>query len=108
MTFFREHNNAAAHRKVCRRASPAHPLSMRIFFRSAQTACMKLTTILLCTVLIVYGLGACLYALTGIDVLALVSAGNTVVYRSFLSLAGVAALWLFFWLIAFRPTRELR
>ena len=69
---------------------------------------MKLTTIFLCAVLIAYGLSACLYALTGIDLLALITAGNTVIYRSLLSLAGVAALWLILWLIAWRPTRDHR
>ena len=69
---------------------------------------MKLTTIFLSAVLIAYGLGAFLYALTGIDLLFLLTAGNAVIYRSLLSLAGVAALWLVFWLVAFRPTRDLR
>ena len=69
---------------------------------------MKLTTIILCGLLIVYGLGACLYALTGVDLLRLVSAGNAVLYRALLSLSGVAALWQLFFFIAFRPTRGLR
>ncbi len=69
---------------------------------------MKLTTIFCCTLLIVFGLGACLWALTGIDVLRLVTSGNLPLYRALLSLAGIGALWLLFWLIAFRPTRSLR
>ncbi|MGN0822270.1 MAG: hypothetical protein ACI4NG_00700 [Candidatus Gallimonas sp.] len=68
---------------------------------------MKLTTILCCSLLIVYGLMAAVYALTGFDLLAAVCFGNAVVYRSALSAAGVCALWLLFWLIAFRPTRSL-
>ncbi len=68
---------------------------------------MKLTTIICAGLLISYGLGACVYALTGFDLLLFVCFGNTVVYRSLLSLAGVGALWLIFWLIAFRPLRFL-
>ncbi len=64
---------------------------------------MKHTTIICCAFLIAYGLGACIYALTGFNLLFFVCAGNLVVYRSLLSLAGVGALWLLLWLIAFRP-----
>ena len=88
--------------------SPRSAPFMRKFRRAAQTVGMKLTTIFLSAVLIAYGLGACLYALTGIDLLFLLTAGNAVIYRSLLSLAGVAALWFVFWLVAFRPTRDLR
>ena len=49
-----------------------------------------------------------LWALTGFDLLALLTFGNAVAYRALLTLAGVGALWLLFWLIAFRPTHELR
>lgn len=69
---------------------------------------MKLTTILCCSFLIFFGLCACLWALTGVDVLAAVTFGNLYAYRALLTLAGVGALWLLFWLIAFRPTRPLR
>ncbi len=69
---------------------------------------MKLTTILCCGVLIAFGLGACIFALTGFDVLAFFTLGNAAAYRALLSLTGVAALWVTFWLIFFRPTRRLR
>ena len=68
---------------------------------------MKLTTILACALLIAYGVFSALFALTGFDLLALLTFGNAYVYRALLSLAGVAALWLLFWLIAFRPTKFL-
>lgn len=68
---------------------------------------MKLTTIICAGLLIAFGLGACVYALTGFNLLLFLSFGNIVVYRSVLSLAGVSALWLIFWLIAFRPLRHL-
>ena len=69
---------------------------------------MKITTLLCCGVLIAFGLGACIYALTGFDLLAAITFGNAYACRALLSLTGVAALWLVFWLIAFRPTRQLR
>ncbi|MDE5547982.1 MAG: hypothetical protein K2N84_03910 [Clostridia bacterium] len=68
---------------------------------------MKLTTIICAGLLIAFGLGACVYALTGFNLLLFFSFGNIVVYRSVLSLAGVCALWMIFWLIAFRPLRHL-
>ena len=69
---------------------------------------MKLTTLFCCAVLIAFGVGACIFALTGFDALAALTFGNAYVYRALLSLAGVAALWLLFWLIRFRPTKPLR
>ena len=69
---------------------------------------MKMTTLLCCGALIVFGLCACITALTGFDVLAALTFGDPYLYRALLSLAGVAALWLTFWLIAFRPTKPLR
>ncbi len=69
---------------------------------------MKMTTLLCCGALIVFGLCACITALTGFDVLRAAVCGNETVYRALLSFAGVAALWLLFWLVVFRPTRPLR
>lgn len=68
---------------------------------------MKLTTHLLCGVLIAFGLLSAAGALAGVDLLFLLAFRNAYVYRAMLSLAGVAALWLLFWLIAFRPTKFL-
>ncbi len=67
---------------------------------------MKYTTLFLASVLILYGLGAAVYALFGVDLLAL-ALPVPALYRAALSLAGVAAAWLAFWLIAFRPTKFL-
>ena len=69
---------------------------------------MKLTAVLCCAWLIFFGLCAAVWSLTGFDLLAAVTFGNPIAYRALLSLAGVGALWLLFWLIAFRPTRQLR
>ena len=68
---------------------------------------MKYTTWIMCGILIIFGLFASVFAFTGFDMLMLVCAGNTYVYRALLSLTGIAALWLIFWLFAFRPTRFL-
>ena len=68
---------------------------------------MKLTTLICCGFLIAFGVLAAVYALSGFDLLLFLCAGNRIIYRSLLSLAGVGALWLLFWLIAFRPTKPL-
>ena len=73
----------------------------------AQTDGMKLTTLLFCGYLIGFGVGAAVYALFGVNLLALVTFGNVYAYRALLSITGVAALWLLFWLLAFRPTKFL-
>ncbi len=80
---------------------------MRKISRRAHTEGMKLTTLICCSVLIAFGLFAAVYALFSFDLLLFFCAGNTIVYRAVLSLAGVGALWLLFWLIAFRPTKQL-
>lgn len=69
---------------------------------------MKLTTLICCGILIVYGVFTAVYALTGFDLLFLITAGNPFAYRAILSLAGVGALWLLFWLVAFKPQKTLR
>ena len=66
---------------------------------------MKLTTWICSGILILFGLLATAFALSGFNLLLFFCAGNTIVYRSLLSIAGVAALWLLYWLIAFRPTK---
>lgn len=68
---------------------------------------MKYTTWLFCGVLILFGVFASVYALSGFDLLLFLTFQNGVVYRCALSLAGIAALWLLFWLVAFRPTKFL-
>ncbi len=68
---------------------------------------MKLTTYLCLGILIVYGAGAAVYALSGFDLLLFVTAGNLYLYRALLSLAGVAAAWLLFWVLAFKPLKFL-
>lgn len=68
---------------------------------------MKYTTWILCGILILFGLFASVYALSGFDILLFLCFRNTYIYRAALSLAGVGALWLLFWLLAFRPTKFL-
>ena len=68
---------------------------------------MRITTLICCGFLILFGLGATFYALFGVDLLALVTAGNRYLFRALLSLAGVGALWLLFFLIAFKPFKIL-
>ena len=80
---------------------------LAIFPVTAQTNLMKLTTIICCSYLAFIGLIATVFALSGFNLLLFLCAGNVIVYRALLSLSGVAAGWLIFWLIAFRPTSTL-
>ena len=50
---------------------------------------MKLTTLICCAFLIAFGFFAAVYALSGFDLLLFLCAGNSAVYRSLLSLAGI-------------------
>lgn len=68
---------------------------------------MKYTTWILCGILILFGILASIYALSGFDLLLFVCFGNPIAYRAVLSLAGIGALWLLFWMIVFRPTKFL-
>lgn len=68
---------------------------------------MKYTTWIMCGILIVFGIFATVFAFSGFDLLLFLCAGNITIYRALLSLAGVAALWLLYWLFAFRPTKFL-
>ena len=68
---------------------------------------MKVTTLICCGILIAFGVLAAIYALFGFNLLLFLCLGNVYVFRGLLSLAGVGALWLLFWLIAFRPTKPL-
>ncbi len=69
---------------------------------------MKFTTLFCCACLILFGVSAAAWALTGFDLVAVLTFKNAVAYRAALTLAGVSALWLLFWLAVFRPTRTLR
>lgn len=68
---------------------------------------MKLTTLICCSFLIFFGLCALVYALSGFNLPLFLCFGNVYAYRAVLSLAGIGAAWLLFWLIAFRPTKYL-
>ena len=68
---------------------------------------MKLTTIICSTVLIVFSIFATVYALSGFDLLLFLCFGNTLIARAMLTLTGIAAAWLLFWLVAFRPMKYL-
>ena len=66
---------------------------------------MKLTTWISSGILIFAALCATVFAFSGFNLLLFICAGNTIAYRALLSITGVAALWLLYWLIAFRPTK---
>ena len=68
---------------------------------------MKLTTLICCSFLSFIGILATVYALSGFNLLLFFCFSNVLLYRAVLSLSGIAAAWLIFWLIAFRPTKSL-
>lgn len=68
---------------------------------------MKATSLIMLIYLIAIGIFACLFALTGFDLLWAICFYNRIVYRIALALSGVAALWLIFWAIFFRPFEPL-
>ncbi len=73
----------------------------------SHTAFMKITTILCASFLIVLGISSAVYAFWGVDLLLAICFFHQTVYRAALAVGGVCALWLVFWLIAFRPLRFL-
>ena len=89
------------------RAFLYRPAPRIVFPLFPHTVGMKLTTHVCCFLLIFFGLCAAVYALTGFPLLYFLCFSNATVFRAVLSLAGVAAGWLLFWLIAFRPTAQL-
>ncbi len=69
---------------------------------------MKATCLICCLYLVVIGLNFGVFALFSFDLLFFLAFRSALLYRCLLALAGVAALWLVFWLIAFRPFDNLR
>ena len=90
-----------------KRAFLYRPAPRIVFPLFPHTVGMKLTTHVCCFLLIFFGLCAAVYALTGFPLLYFLCFSNTVAFRAVLSLGGIAAGWLLFWLIAFRPTAQL-
>lgn len=68
---------------------------------------MKLTTIICATILIVFSIFATVFALSGFNLLLFLCFGNLLIERAMLSLTGIAAAWLLFWLVTFRPMKYL-
>ncbi len=69
---------------------------------------MKVSCIVCGSLLIAFGICAAVYALFSFDLLLFLCFGNEMLYRVAHALQAVAAAWLAFWLIAFRPQDDLR
>lgn len=69
---------------------------------------MRTSCILCIGILIALGVFASVYAFTGFNLLLFICFKNYAVYRSFLAVSGVAALYSLFALIAFKPFKGLR
>ena len=68
---------------------------------------MKLTCYFCVANLVILGICGGVYALTGFDLLNFVFFGNTLLYRSYLAICGVSALFTIYSLIAFKPFKGL-
>lgn len=58
--------------------------------------------------LIVLGVCAAIYAFTGFDIIKFLSFGFPVIYKSFLAISGVSALFCIYSLIVFKPFKGLK
>jgi len=68
---------------------------------------MKATSVISLIFLIFIGISAAVYAMTGFNLPLAVCFYNETAYKILLSFSGVCALWLIFWLIAFKPFSPL-
>lgn len=68
---------------------------------------MKISALISIAALILCGVNFCIFALFGVDVLLIVCAYNALIYRIVNAFFGVAALFIAFWAIAFKPFHNL-
>ncbi len=69
---------------------------------------MKLTCYLCVANLVVLGILGGIYALSGVNLLQILSFGITVLPRVYLAICGVSALFCIYSLIAFKPFKGLK
>lgn len=69
---------------------------------------MKLTSITCVVLLIALGICSAVYAFSGYDLLYFLCFKSVAVYRSFLAVCGVSALYTVYALIAFKPFKGLK
>lgn len=80
---------------------------MQKFRAVAHTAGMKISALISVAALVICGLNVCISSLFGVDVLLILCAYNAVAYRITNAFFGVAALFIAFWAVAFKPFRNL-
>jgi len=69
---------------------------------------MKLTCYLCVANLVILGILGGVYALSGVNLLQILSFGITVIPRVYLAICGVSALFTIYSLIAFKPFKGLK
>lgn len=69
---------------------------------------MKLTCYLCVANLVILGLCGGVFAFSGFNVLLFLAFGNNLVYRIFLAICGVSALFCIYSLIVFKPFKGLK
>jgi len=68
---------------------------------------MKATSILSLIITLFICLCLCAYALSGFNLLLFICFYSETAYRVVLAVGGVAAAWLIFWAIAFKPFKNI-
>lgn len=69
---------------------------------------MKMTSYTCLINLIVLGICAAVYAFTGFDLIKFITLGNDILYRSFLGICGVSALYMIYAIFIFKPFKGLK
>lgn len=69
---------------------------------------MKMTAYFCIANLIILGICAAVYAFSGFNLLLFAAFNNVTVYRTFLAICGVSALFSVYSLIAFKPFKGLK
>lgn len=68
---------------------------------------MKATSILALIITLAVCLSLAIYALSGFNLLLFICFYSETAYRVVLAIGGVAAAWLIFWAIAFKPFKNI-
>lgn len=69
---------------------------------------MKFTSYLCLLNLVILGICAAVFAFSGFDLIAFLTFGNAVFYRSFFAICGVSALYLIYAIFVFKPFKGLK
>lgn len=69
---------------------------------------MRMTCVLCVLILVLTGICGGIYAFSGFNLLYFLSFNSDVIYRSFLAIGGISALYTIYSLIVFKPFKGLK